>query len=332
MKKCLVTGATGFLGTNLVNELVKQGYQVRASGSRAEATPYLIDMKVEYVAADITDAAQCLDLVKGCDTVFHVAGDTSFWKPLYARQRQINVEGSRNIAEACVKNCVRRQIHTSTADVFGYSEDGQPVDELTGYFNYLKMGYNYGETKNEADSIVRRYKSPTLDVILIHPGFMVGAFDHTLQIGSVFFELKEGKIPAMPPGGSSFCDVTEVAKAHIVAAIRGRNGESYICAGMPHSNLSLADMFSRMAEAIAIKPPKLVMPYWAWVAYAYGCEFAARFTGEAPQINPGQARYMGHHQKYDSSKAMAELDYKVPPVEDSINAALSWYRQHGYQI
>jgi len=332
MPSCLVTGATGFLGTNLVNHLVQQGWTVRASGSRAEATPYLQDMGVEYVAADITDADQCLNLVKGCDVVFHVAGDTSFWKPLYARQRAINVDGSRNIAEACVKHGVRRLIHTSTADVFGYSEDGQPVDETTGYFNYLRMGYNYGETKQEADSIMRSYKSPSLDVILIHPGFMIGPFDHTLQIGSIFFELKEGKVPAFPPGGSSFCDVEEVAKAHIMAATRGRSGESYICAGMPHSNLSLADMFGRMAKAIDITPPKWVMPEWAWIGYAYGCEFIARFTGNAPQINPGQARYMAKHQRYDSSKAIAELGYKVPPVEDGIKASLAWYRSNGYSI
>lgn len=332
MPTCLVTGATGFLGTNLVDQLVQQGWQVRASGSRAEATPYLNAMNVDYMAGDITNADDCLRLVEGCEVVFHVAGDTSFWKPLYPRQRQINVEGSRNIAEACLKQGVKRLVHTSTADVFGYSEDGKPVTEQTGHFNYLNMGYNYGETKQEADAVVRSYQASGLEVVLVHPGFMIGPFDHTLQIGSIFFELKEGKVPAFPPGGSSFCDVVEVAKAHIAAATKGRNGESYICAGMPHSNLDLADMFGRMATAIGIKPPRWVMPYWAWIGYAYGCEFVAKFTGKAPQINPGQARYMGKHQRYDSSKAIAELGYKVPPVKGGINAALNWYRQNGYDI
>lgn len=329
--KCLVTGATGFLGTNLVVELLKQGWDVRASGSRANGTPYLQALAVEYVAADITKPEDCARLAEGCDVVFHVAGDTSFWKRQYARQRQINVEGTRNIADACVAAGVKRLIHTSTADVFGYSEDGKPVTE-GARFNYTDMDYNYGETKLAADEVVRTYQSNQLDVVIIHPGFMIGPYDHTLQIGSLFFEFKAGKVPALPPGGSSFCHVVEVAKAHIAATEKGRAGESYICAGMPHSNLSLADMFGRMAQAINIKPPRLVMPYWLWIAYAYIEEWMANIRNQPPQINPGQARYMGHHQLYDSSKAIKELDYVVPPVEDGIRDALQWYQDNGYEL
>lgn len=329
--KCLVTGATGFLGTNLVVELLQQGWEVRASGSRENGTPYLQALAVEYVAADITDPEQCKNLAQGCDVVFHVAGDTSFWKRQYDRQRQINVEGTRNVADACLAAGVKRLVHTSTADVFGYSEDGQPVTESHA-FNYINMGYNYGETKLAADKVARSYQSEQLDVVLIHPGFMVGPYDHTLQIGSVFFELKAGKIPAFPPGASSFCHVAEVARAHIAAAEKGRAGESYICAGMPHSNLTLADMFGRMAKAINVKPPRWVMPYWLWVIYAYGAELLANITNTPPQINPGQARYMGQQQMYDSSKAIAELDYVVSPIEDGIRDALGWYRANGYDI
>lgn len=329
--KCLVTGATGFLGTNLVAELLNQGWDVRASGSRANGTPYLQSMPVEYVAADITNPEDCKHIADGCDVVFHVAGDTSFWKRQYDRQRQINVEGTRNIADACVTAGVKRLVHTSTADVFGYSEDGKPVTEGHA-FNYRNMGYNYGETKLAADEVARSYQSERLDVVLIHPGFMVGPYDHTLQIGSIFFELKDGKIPAFPPGASSFCHVAEVARAHIAAAEKGRPGESYICAGMPHSNLTLADMFGRMAKAINVKPPRLVMPYWLWVLYAYGAELVANITNTAPQINPGQARYMGQKQMYDSSKAIAELGYMVSPIEDGISDALAWYRENGYDI
>lgn len=328
--KCLVTGATGFLGTNLVVELLKQGWDVRASGSRANGTPYLQALAVEYVAADITKPEDCAKLADGCDVVFHVAGDTSFWKRQYARQRQINIEGTRNIAEACVAAGVKRLIHTSTADVFGYSEDGQAVTE--GHpFNYVNMDYNYGETKVAGDEVARSYQSDALDVVLIHPGFMIGPYDHTLQVGRVFFELKDGKIPAYPPGGSSFCHVTEVAKAHIAAANKGRAGESYICAGMPYSNLPFADFFGQMADAVNTKRPRFAMPYWAWIAYAYLSEWFGNITNQAPQINPGQARYMGRPQMYDSSKAIKELDYLVPPVEDGIRDALQWYRSNGFK-
>ena len=86
-KKCLVTGATGFLGSNLVHELVKQGWDVRASGMHDSEIKYIKDLPIDIVFADITIAEEVDAIVEGCDYVFHVAADTSFWKRNFARQR-----------------------------------------------------------------------------------------------------------------------------------------------------------------------------------------------------------------------------------------------------
>ena len=328
--KCLVTGASGFLGTNLVHELVKQGWQVRASG-RSE-NKYIADLPIEYVCADITKPDDVDRIVEGCEFVFHVAGDTSFWNKQFELQRKINIDGSINIAEACLKHGVKRLICTSTIDVFGYDPNGASVDETSKNYNFGNMGYNYGDSKYEADQRLKKYNSDQLEVVTVYPGFMVGPYDFTLQIGRVFFELAEGKLPGYPSGGGSFCHVSEVAKAHIAAATKGKAGEGYICAGMPHSNLYYHDMFKRMAEAINAKAPKLIIPRWVLVAYGYGCEFISRFTNKAPEMNPGQARYLSCPQFTSSAKAIAELDYKVPDVETCIQDTLSWYREQGYKI
>jgi len=331
-KKCLVTGATGFLGTNLVHELVKQGWEVRASGMHGSESKYIKDLPIELVFADITNATEVDKIVQGCDVVFNVAADTSFWKKHFDRQRTINVDGAVNVAEACLKHGVKRLVHTSTLDVLGFNPTGGSYDEVSGHYNFNNMGYNYGDTKLEAEVRLRAYNSDQLEVVFIYPGFMMGPYDYTLQIGRVFFDLVKGKLPGYPPGGGSFCHVEEVAKAHIAAAKKGRPGEGYLCAGMPHSNLSYTDMFKLMANSVGAKAPKTTIPKWAFVIYAYLCELISNITNKAPEINPGQARYMSSPQYAISAKAIRELDYKVPDVNTCIHDALEWYRDQGYDI
>ena len=331
--KCLVTGATGFLGTNLVHELVKHGWDVRASGMHGSETKYIKDLPVEIMFADIRIAEEVDAIVEGCDYVFHVAADTSFWKRSFARQKRINVDGTINVAEACIKHNVKRLVHTSTLDVLGYNPTGGSYDELSGLYNFDNMGYNYGDTKREAETRLRGYHNAnTLDVVFIYPGFMIGPYDYTLQLGRVFFDLAEGKMPFSPPGGGSFCHVAEVARAQIKAAEKGRSGEGYLCAGMPDNNISYADMFGRMALAIDAKPPRLTAPKSVFVAYAQICEWLSELTNKAPDMNPGQARYMSCPQYALSYKAQYELDYHVPSVEECIEDALTWYRANGFDV
>jgi len=330
--KCLVTGATGFLGTNLVHELVTQGWQVRATGMHGSEIKYIKDLPIEFVFADITEPSEVDNVVEGCEVVFNVAGDTSFWKKNFARQRRINIDGAVNVAKACKKHKVKRLIHTSTLDALGYNPTGGSYDEVSGRYNFDNMGYNYGDSKLEAEIRLRAFNSSDLDVVFINPGFMVGPYDYTLQIGRVFFDLAKGKLPACPPGGGSFCHVREVAKAHIAAVKHGRAGENYLCAGMEETNISYVDMFERMAQAINAKPVHLVMPKKLFVLYGYACEWLASFTKKPPEMNPGQARYMSAPQYAISGKAINELGYKVPSVESCIEDALTWYRGEGYKI
>ncbi len=330
---CLVTGATGFLGTNLVHLLVQAGWSVRASGYPGSETKYIAGLPIEYVSADITEPEQVREIVRGCDVVFHVAGDTSFWKKRFALQRRINVEGTANIARACMEYDVKRLVHTSTIDVLGYNPDGESFNEDGGRLDFLGMGYNYAETKLEAEQHLRAIPETQLEIVYIYPGFMLGPFDHGLQLGRVFFDLKAGRVPGSPPGGGSFCHVSDVARAHIAAAERGRPGRGYICAGDERTNLSYTEAFARMARAVGASPPRLgTLPASLFTAYGYLLEFAAGFSGQAPDMNPGQARYLSKRVYASSERAIAELDYRVQDLEACIADALSWYRENGFKI
>lgn len=324
--KCLVTGATGFLGTNLVHELINSGWEVRAFGLTGSNTEYLKNLSLEIILGDVTIASDVDKAVAGCDVVFHVAGDTSFWVKNFMRQRNINVDGSVLVAEACLKHGVKRLIHTSTVDALGYNPFGI-ADEQWTYYNYGHTGYNYADTKREGELRVKAFNDKGLEVVVIYPGSMIGPYDFTLQYGRLFFDLRDGKVPGAPIGGASFGHVTEVAKAHIAAASKGIPGEGYICAG---ENVSYKYLFDMIAAKFGKKGPALVMPKWMMISYGYLMQTISGFSGKAPDMDPGNARYMSVNAWYDSSKAVKQLDYKLTTLQKMIDDAYNWYLQNGY--
>lgn len=324
--KCLVTGGTGFLGTNLVHELVNSGWDVRVIVRKNSNTNYIKSLPIEIVQGEITNKADVDSAVAGCDVVFNVAGDTSFWKKYFDRQRLVNVEAPSIIAEACIKHGVKRLIHTSTVDIFGCNPAGVANEKWTDY-NFANTGYNYSDTKREGERRVLEYNKKGLEVVVIYPGSMIGPYDFTLQYGRLFFELRDGKVPGCPAGGASFCHVTDVAKAHIAAVTKGVPGEGYICAG---ENISYKSLFDLIAAKFDKKAPSLILKRWMMVTYGFIMQTISEFTKQAPEMDLGNARYMSINAWYDSSKAIKTLGYQITPTTKSIDDAYVWYDQNGY--
>ena len=330
---CLVTGANGFLGINLVNVLVEQRWKVRAGHRPTSNISFIENLPIERILGDITIPSDMEKWVKDIDVVFHVAGDTGYWKRDKGQQWMTNVEGTKNVARACVKAGVKKLVYTSTIDVLGHSENNRLLTEENGQFNFVGWDYYYGESKKAAIDWLRDFCSQeALELIVIYPGFMLGPFDHTLKLGTVFFDLKARKLPGYIPGGGSFCSVEEVAKAHVNAALLAGDGADYICAGTTYTNITHKALWQKIEHSLNILPMQRTLPRKLFVAYAYWEEFLARFTNTPPQVNPGMARYLTSHQYADSSKAIADLGYQVPTIEQMIERTLSWYRKNGYDL
>lgn len=264
--------------------------------------------------------------------MFHVAGDTAFWRQRNERQRRVNVDGLAIVARACLDYGVDRLIHTSTVDTFGLDPSGGTFDETIGRFNLDGIGYHHGETKHAVDEVVRSAGRQGLDVVLIHPGMMLGPYDHTLQMGRVFFDLKRGDIPGVPAGGGTYCHVGEVALAHVAAVERGRSGQSYIFAGGPHTKLTRRDMFGRMARAVGAHAPDRVLSEATMIACGHLCKAVSAVGHRPPKMNPGLARYMSRPQYAASDRALRNLGYAVPEVEVTIDDALHWHRETGHDL
>jgi dihydroflavonol-4-reductase len=321
----LVTGATGFLGTNLVHELASQGWRVRAFGLPGSPDDWIRELDVEIVFGDLTRWSDVRAAVEGVDVVFNVAGDTSWWRRRQERQRRVNVEGPALVAEACVAAGVHRMVQTSTADVFGMLEPGEqrPRDETAAY-NLAGTGYFYGDTKLEGDRRLRLFED-RLEIVWVHPGAMLGPYDFTLQYGRLFADLRDGRVPGCPSGGTSWAHVSAVARAHVAAVEKGEPGSSYLCAGV---NATYREVFTRMATLVGATPPRLDVPEWALVTYGHLLQAWAELRRRPPQIDPGYARFVSRHGAYDSSRAVRELGYEIPDLERMIADAHAWYVAH----
>lgn len=325
-RRCVVLGATGFLGTNLVHALCAAGWQVRAFGLPGSDVRWLDGLPVELVFGDVTNPADVDAAVQDVDVVFHVAGDTSFWKRRFEFQRRVNVDGVVNTAESCIRHGVKRMVLTSTIDALGYNPDGL-ADETWPNYNYAGMGYNYADTKRDGERRALIYNSRGLEVVVIYPGSMLGPYDFTLQFGRLFMEVRDGQVPACPKGGISFGHVREVAQAHIAAALRGTPGEGYICAG---TNATYRELIERIARKLDVSAPKWDLPESFFAAYGFFLESISEVTRRPPQMNPGMARFMSKPAYYDSSKAVTALGYQVVPLDVMVEDAYRWYQENGF--
>ena len=322
---CLVTGASGFLGLNLIPELMRAGWSVRAQYFTGRGNRYLDDPRLRLVQADVTRKEQVDPIVAGVHTVFHLAADTSFWSRKYRRQTEVNLLGCVNIARACVEAGVRRLVHISTVDALGYNPEGT-ADETWTPYNYGGTRYNYADSKRAGEARLKELAGPHLEVVVIYPGSLLGPMDFGLQYGRIFGELRDRALPGVPAGGSSFAHVTEVARAIGEAALKGRPGQGYICAGV---NATYRELFDLMAAKVDAPVPRWTLPRSVLVAYGYLQEAASAFSGRHPQVNPGMARYLSAHAYYDSSKAVRELGYRVEPISKLVDDEYTWLHAHG---
>ncbi len=154
--KVLITGAAGFLGTNIVHVCLDRGWTVRAFTLEGSPVDYIRRSGVDILFGDVADAAAVRNAMDGVDAVIHTAGDTSFWKKQFARQRKTNVDGVRTVFQSALALNVKRIVHTSTVDAFGYNPDGL-ADENWPVYNYAGWGYNYADTKREGQAIALSY-------------------------------------------------------------------------------------------------------------------------------------------------------------------------------
>jgi nucleoside-diphosphate-sugar epimerase len=318
MKSAFVTGATGFVGLNLVEELVRQGWQVTALHRVKSDLAELGRFPVTLMPGDITDAASLrAAMPEDVDAVFHVAGNTNLWSRRNARQTRENVEGTRNVVATAGARGAKKLVLTSS--IAAYGEQSGELTEATKS-NAEKSWINYQRTKWLAEEEVRKGIRAGLPATILNPGAIIGRYD-TGGWARLFHLVAQDRLPGALPGEVSAAHVGEVVKAHVAAAERGKTGENYILAG---TRTSFAEMLGLIAELLGKPPPKRVLSPGLLRIIARVQGMRAAITGKPPQLTPESVALSTRKISCPSTKAQQELGFKIVPIQTMLQDCYDW--------
>lgn len=324
----LVTGASGFLGGNLVRVLAERGQRVRALMRRSSRWDLLADLPgIEKVEGDVTSLPSLQRAMAGVRHVYHCAANVTIAKRMTDAVWQTNVWGTENALQAARASGVCRLVHCSTVDALGLPEGERPADERTPW-NWDRLGVEnaYARSKFEAQQLVLRAAAGGLDAVVVCPTYMLGAYDAKPSSGRLIVTCARSRMLPVVPGGNNFVDVLDVAEAMIAAAESGRRGEVYI---LGNANLPYAEVYDMVADAIGRRPRLVTVPPWlALLAGRAADVLECRWPGKVP-LSSSLVRlsYLNHY--YDPAKAIRELALPQRPVSGAIERAVAWFRQAG---
>jgi dihydroflavonol-4-reductase len=324
MKKVLITGGTGFVGSNLAAALVARGCCVRVLRRPDSNLRALGDIPVEHSLGDIRDKQSVLSAIKGCDTVFHAAAIVSYWKKERSLMYDINIGGTRNIVDACLQLGVSRLVHTSSIAAIGFPEDGSTADE-TNVFNWERFDVGYRIAKFEAEKEIHRGVTQGLNAVVVNPSVIIGERDIHFHGGQLIRDVYRKKIFYYVAGGMNIVYVGDVVRGHIAAAERGRSGERYILSG---ENRTHKEILSTIAEVVGGIKPLFRIPRPSVRMIAGVAEGVAAVFGRRPWIT--RELLAGSHLQYHFSckKAETELGYTHTPFRSAVEKTFAWYRSN----
>jgi dihydroflavonol-4-reductase len=298
-----VTGATGFLGSRLVCHLLEQGHQVRAL-RRATSTDDLLggcDGDVTWYTGDLFDRELLADALTGVDQVFHCAAWLGFGgQRSRQRLRRVNVDGTASMVNACLDAGIGRFIHTSSIAALGRSERSTDCLDESATWTPSRLNTEYAYSKYLAELEVHRGIAEGLDAVIVNPSLVIGPGregENTTQIAE---QVRDGKLPFMPPGSTNVVDVDDVVQGMIAAGRVGRTGERYLLSG---HNLPWKVILESYARAFGVPPPRGPLPSGLLMTAAFILEAAARLTGKVPLVTRETARLSTSMSCYDNSKA-----------------------------
>lgn len=325
MNRVLVTGGTGFIGANLAAALRARGIAVRILRRPSSDLRAIAGIDVEHCIGDVRDLASLLEAMRDCDTVFHCAAMVTFEKAKAEEQLAVNIGGTRNVVDACIRCGVQKLIHTSSVAAIGYPQsEGEPATEETLFHWNRTVGYKY--SKHRAELEVLRRVQQGLFAVMVNPSVVVGERDIHFHGGDIIRRVKRWQVPAYIEGGMNVVYVGDVVQGMIAAAQCGRRGERYILGG---ENLTHKEIFRRTARIVGGLPPLVKLPLPALRAAAAFIEWFSNVLGVQPLLTPDLIAGAGRFNWYSSAKAQRELGYTITPFDEAIARAYRWYREAG---
>jgi nucleoside-diphosphate-sugar epimerase len=302
--KAFVTGGTGFLGLNIIQQLLDKGWQVVAMHRPHSNVDDLIKLNVTLVEGSLSNLDSLQKIIPNdLDAIFHVAGDTNMWSCNNEQQFQTNVVGTQNLVEVALQNNVGRFIHTSSISAYGFHDTIiTEQDKSTA----IESGIHYLRTKFLGEKAVKdAVKLRGLNAVVLNPCAIIGAYDRH-NWSQLFTMIKNGSLPGVPSGEGSYCHVKEVAAAHIAAFHQGKVGENYILAG---TDCTFLEVVTKIGKLLDKETPDKPIPKWMLQIVGYISYWGSLLTKKEPNMTPEKATMVSKRVVASSHKAVAELAY-----------------------
>ena len=328
--KVLVTGSTGFIGSQLCRALREEGHSVRAFHRPASNLRLLEGLDVEHVTGDLTQPETLLPAVQGMEVVFHTAAAMGHSGRRLGRMYTVTVEGTRALLQAALQAGVRRVVYTSSVAALGVPEfrmRRKPyLSLMTENHTWTPAArfWRYGYAKYLAELEVQRAVAQGLDAVILNPTLVFGAGDIHRISSSLVVQVARGSLPVMVQGGVNVVHIEDVVNGHLAAMHLGKRGERYILGG---ENLSMINLAEKIA-AIAGVPPPVLLPIPLSRVLVFFLSLVPTFV--RMPLTPELLRMVGYSFFYAIRKAQSVLQLPPPrPAEEALQDAYHWYVQMG---
>lgn len=326
--KAFVTGATGFVGSHVARALAERGASLRLLVRPTSRTENITDLRAEIASGDLRDPGSLKNAMAGCDFVFHVAADYRLWVRDPQEMYRANVEGTRAIIRAAQESGVRRVVYCSSVATMGFRSDGTIADENSPVSLDGMVGH-YKRSKFMAEQVALEAGRNGAGVVVVNPTTPIGEGDiKPTPTGRIIVDFLNKKFPAYVDTGLNLADVREVARGHLLAMEKAVPGERYILGG---EDLTLKQILDTLAGLTGLPSPTAKVPHAVAMGFAVFDEFfTGKLRGKEPRATVDAVR-MGRKKMFASSaKAERELGYKIVPVRDALQRAITWFQANGY--
>jgi dihydroflavonol-4-reductase len=325
MKK-LVTGSTGFIGSAITRELIKNGEEVKVLIRKTSDTRNIDNLEVEKVYGDIRDVDSMRSALKGCDTLFLTAAYFAHWAPNPKLLYEVNVGGTKASLQAALEADIEKVVYTSTNNAIAASGPTPATEEKA--FNYWESKDHYSMSKYIAENEARMFISKGLPLVIVNPTLVIGINDiKPTPSGQMIIDVVKKKMPGYIDGGINIIDVEDVAKGHILAVTKGKVGNRYL---LGNRNVTVYEYLKLIADIAGVKPPAIKLPYKLALVLGHIFELGAYITKKPPVVTASEVRIGKMTEWYDCSKAVNELGLPQTPIETTIKKAINWFKENGY--